>query len=190
MIMLLRSLPIGALGLAAALLVACGDSNGLLPSSQGAALGSKLDAVSAAVGSGRCAEARKASAKLTAEVASLPSTVDPKLRRVLSDGSRTVQRRAQSDCRAPASTTPSSTSTTPTSSPPSTTAPTSSSPTSTPTTPSSTPSTPTQTKPRSTPTSPSIPTSPPRTGTTPGGGGAGAGSGGGGAEGPGKGKGK
>lgn len=183
---LLRSLPIGALGLVAAFLVACGESNGLLPAGQGAALGSKLDAVSAAVSSGKCPQGRSAAAKLAAEVSSLPPSVDPKLRRVLSDGARTVQRQASKDCRAPTRTTPSTTSTTPSTSTPSTTAPTTSTPPSTPT---STPSTPTRTEPRSTPTAPSTPTSPPKTGTTPSNGGAGTGKGnsnGGGAGGPGK----
>jgi len=187
---LFRSVLIGALGLAAALLVACGESNGLLPSSQGDALGSKLDAVSAAVSSGKCSEARSASAKLTAEVASLPPTVNPKLRRALSDGSRTVQRQAKSDCHAPAPAAPSAPSTTPTSSPPSTPAPTTSPSTPAPTTPRTTPSTPSHTKPHSTPKpSPSTPTPPPKTQAPPGNGGAGAGnSSGGGASEPGKGK--
>ncbi len=186
---LLRSLPIGALGLVAAFLVACGESNGLLPAGQAAALGSKLDAVSAAVSSGKCPQGRSAAAKLAAEVSSLPPSVDPKLRRVLSDGARTVQRQASKDCRAPTRTTPSTTSTTPSTSTPSTTAPTTSTPTSTPTTQPSTPSTPTRTDPRSTPTPPSTPTSPPKTGTPPSNGGAGTGKGnsnGGGAGGPGK----
>lgn len=187
---LLRSVLIGALGLCAALLVACGDSNGLLPSDRGGDLGAKLDAVSSAVDAGKCRQARSAGAELTRKISSLPASVDPKLKRALSDGARTVQRRARSDCR-PASTSTPSTSTTA----PSTSTPSTSTPPPPPTTSPSTPSTPsttssTPTTPRSTPKPkppPATPTTPPKTQSSPGNGGAGAGgSTGGGATGPGK----
>ncbi len=185
---LLRSVLIGALGLCAALLVACGDSNGLLPSDRGGDLGAKLDAVSSAVDAGKCRQARSAGAELTRKISSLPASVDPKLKRALSDGARTVQRRARSDCRPASTSTPSTSTTAPSTSTPSTSTPPPTTSPSTPSTPSTTSSTPTT--PRSTPKPkppPSTPTTPPKTQSSPGNGGAGAGgSTGGGATGPGK----
>ncbi len=185
---LLRSVLIGALGLCAALLVACGDSNGLLPSDRGGDLGAKLDAVSSAVDAGKCHQARSAGAELTRKISSLPASVDPKLKRALSDGARTVQRRARSDCRPASTSTPSTSTTAPSTSTPSTSTPPPTTSPSTPSTPSTTSSTPTT--PRSTPKPkppPSTPTTPPKTQSSPGNGGAGAGgSTGGGATGPGK----
>lgn len=183
---LLRSVLIGALGLCAALLVACGDSNGLLPSDRGGDLGAKLDAVSSAVDAGKCRQARSAGAELTRKISSLPASVDPKLKRALSDGARTVQRRARSDCRPASTSTPSTSTTAPSTSTPSASTPPPTTSPSTPSTPSTTSSTPTT--PRSTPKPPpSTPTTPPKTQSSPGNGGAGAGgSTGGGATGPGK----
>ncbi len=183
---LLRSVLIGALGLCAALLVACGDSNGLLPSDRGGDLGAKLDAVSSAVDAGKCRQARSAGAELTRKISSLPASVDPKLKRALSDGARTVQRRARSDCRPASTSTPSTSTTAPSTSTPSASTPPPTTSPSTPSTPSTTSSTPTT--PRSTPKPPpSTPTTPPKTQSSPGNGGAGTGgSTGGGATGPGK----
>lgn len=185
---LLRSVLIGALGLCAALLVACGDSNGLLPSDRGGDLGAKLDAVSSAVDAGKCRQARSAGAELTRKISSLPASVDPKLKRALSDGARTVQRRARSDCRPASTSTPSTSTTAPSTSTPSTSTPPPTTSPSTPSTPSTTSST--STTPRSTPKPkppPSTPTTPPKTQSSPGNGGAGTGgSTGGGATGPGK----
>ncbi len=48
---------IGALGCAAAILVACGDRNGLLPGDQASKLSSALDGVSAACQAGDVARA-------------------------------------------------------------------------------------------------------------------------------------
>lgn len=183
---LLRSVLIGALGLCAALLVACGDSNGLLPSDRGGDLGAKLDAVSSAVDAGKCRQARSAGAELTRKISSLPASVDPKLKRALSDGARTVQRRARSDCRPASTSTPSTSTTAPSISTPSASTPPPTTSPSTPSTPSTTSSRPTT--PRSTPKPPpSTPTTPPKTQSSPGNGGAGTGgSTGGGATGPGK----
>lgn len=183
---LLRSVLIGALGLCAALLVACGDSNGLLPSDRGGDLGANLDAVSSAVDAGKCRQARSAGAELTRKISSLPASVDPKLKRALSDGARTVQRRARSDCRPASTSTPSTSTTAPSISTPSASTPPPTTSPSTPSTPSTTSSRPTT--PRSTPKPPpSTPTTPPKTQSSPGNGGAGTGgSTGGGATGPGK----
>ena len=57
-----RAFLAGGLGFAAAFVVACGGSNGLLSADQSSTLSNRLDAVSAAVSSGNCAAARNASA--------------------------------------------------------------------------------------------------------------------------------
>jgi cell division septation protein DedD len=156
------------LGGAAAFLVACGDSNGLLSSGQSGKLSGDLDAISQAVAKGNCHSAEQHAANLRDDVNALPSKVDSKLLKALQDGAVTVSSRAAKDCTNPATTqqtletqTQTATTTTPTTTTPTTTVPTV--PTNT------TPTTPTE-------------TTPPATGTSPNGGaGAGNGAGSGGA---------
>jgi cell division septation protein DedD len=154
------------LGGAAAFLVACGDSNGLLSSGQSGQLSGDLDAISQAVAKGNCHSAEQHAANLRDDVNALPSKVDSKLLKALQDGAVTVSSRASKDCTNPTTTqqtleTQTATTTTPTTTTPTTTTPT------VPTT--TTPTTPTE-------------TTPPATGTSPNGGaGAGNGAGSGGA---------
>jgi cell division septation protein DedD len=154
------------LGGAAAFLVACGDSNGLLSSGQSGKLSGELDAISQAVSKGNCHSAEQRSANLRDDVNALPSKVDSKLLKALQDGAVTISSRAAKDCTNPATTQQTLQTQTQTAT---TTAP----PVTTPTT-----TTPVQTT--TTPTTPTE-TTPPATGTSPNGGAGtdnGAGSGG------------
>lgn len=146
---LLRTVMAGALGLAAAGLVACGNTNGLLSSDQGSNLGDALSNVSAGVQDGNCARAQSAAASLSQQVSALPSSVSARLRANLEQAASTVGGRALADCSkqsAPAATRPKSTTTDTT---PSTSS--------------------TDTGPASTSTQPTTPSTPstPSTGTTP-----------------------
>jgi hypothetical protein len=162
------------LGGAAALLVSCGNSNGLLSSSDGAKLSGDLDGVSSAVSAQNCGAAGQQSAKLRDDVAALPNTVDSRLLTNLQQGAQTVSQKASTACSQGATTQQTlqtQTQTTTTTPPPTT-------------------STTTTTPPVTTPTNPPpTETTPPPTGTSPNGG-AGAtpgngGTGGGGAQGSG-----
>jgi hypothetical protein len=186
----LRALLAGALGIAVAFLVACGDRSNLLPGSSADKLNSQLDQVSAAVSGGDCAKAVAAVNAYKDTVLGLPGTVSATLRANLIQGAQTIAQMAPNDCRQASQ--PSTTSTTPTTTTPTTpTATTPTTPTTTtPTTPTATNTIPTTPSPTPAPTptpSPTPPeTQPPSTGTN-GGGGApppgnsGGGAGGGGA---------
>ncbi len=65
-----KAIVIGVLGCAAAILVACGDRNGLLPGDQASKLSSALDGVSAACQAGDVARAQSAAARFNADVCS------------------------------------------------------------------------------------------------------------------------
>ena len=96
-----RALPLllaAALGLSAALLVACGDRNNLIPSSNADAIKSKLDSVTDAAGRGRCGRARAAASAAQDEGQSLPREVDPQLRSSVEDGLSRVANQAQQQC--------------------------------------------------------------------------------------------
>lgn len=171
---LLRALLAAGLGICAAVLVSCGQSNGLLSASEASPLNSNLNAISAAVAGQRCKKAGALAATLATDVGNLSPTVDKQLRLSLAQGAKTVADRASRDC---AKTTKTTTSTAPTTVTPDTTTPSTTTTTPTTTTPSTATSTPTST-PTTTPTS----TTPTSTGTTPTGttapGGAGPGGGG------------
>jgi hypothetical protein len=172
---LLRALLAAGLGVCAAFLVACGESNGLLASNDASGVNGGLDAVSAAVADHKCAAAGRASLTLQQEVARLPLTVDQKLRASLQQGARTVAVRAAADC---AKTTTTTTTTVPTTTTTdttttATTTTTQSTATTTPTTTTATTpttTTPTTTTPTTTTPTTTTPTSP--GGAGPGGGGA------------------
>jgi cytoskeletal protein RodZ len=152
----LRVLLAGLLGVAAALLVACGSSGkGLIPSATAGPLQSDFEAVAQAAesGEGNCTATEAAIAKTEGDLAALPSTVDAGLRKTLSLGIANLRHRALALCAQPI---PQATSTTKTSAPTTTT--------STQTTPTTT----TDTETTTTPTTPSTTTPP--TATTPGGG--------------------
>ena len=81
------------LGLATALLVACGGSGrGLIPSGNAGPLKSDFDNVASAVSSGDCAGTRSALSQARSDLDGLPSTVDPRLRRKLAQGLRNLSR--------------------------------------------------------------------------------------------------
>ena len=116
-----RAFLAGGLGFAAAFVVACGGSTGLLTADQSSTLSSRLDAVSAAVNSGNCSAATNAADAFNAAVGNLQS-VSTKLVQNLGDGAQTVKRLAAKDCAsASSSTTSASTSTTTSTQPTSTT---------------------------------------------------------------------
>jgi hypothetical protein len=86
------------LGGAAAFLVACGDTNGLLSSGDSGQLGGDLSGVSSAVANGNCTAAARASARLRDDVNALPGTVNRKLVAALQQGASTVSQQAQHAC--------------------------------------------------------------------------------------------
>jgi hypothetical protein len=150
---LIRLLCVALLGVAAALLVACGSSGkGLIPAANASPLQSDFEAVAQAAqsGEGNCARTEAAIGKTVQDFAALPTTVDAGLRNTLSKGITNLRRRALALCTQPLpqATVTTSTPTTPT--------------TSTQTTP-----TPTHTETATTPTTPPATTP---TSTTPGGG--------------------
>ena len=136
-----RAILAGGLGFAAALVVACGGSSGLLSGGQSIELSGQADEIASAVQSGDCVAAINASADLSRKVQTLPANVNPTLRGDLTQGASTIAQLAGKDCRqqhtsaAPApphtssatsTTTTTSTSTSTHTSPPTTTATTSS----------------------------------------------------------------
>lgn len=139
-----KAIVIGALGCAAAFLVACGDRTGLLPSDQASSLSGALDRVAAACSNGEVDGAANAAAQFRQEVDGLsPGTVDRRLIANLRDGASTLEQLIADTCTVQ-ETVPTETTTQP--APPPTT----------PTTPPTTPTTP-----------PTTPTTPPTTPTTP-----------------------
>jgi hypothetical protein len=144
----------GLLGLAAALLVACGSSGkGLIPTANAGPLQSDFEAVAQAAqsGEGSCTATEAAIAKTESDFAALPSTVDRGLHKTLGLGIANLRRRALALCAQPLPQTSTTTST------PATT-------TSTETTPT------TSTTHTETTTTPTTTTTTPPTATTPGGG--------------------
>jgi hypothetical protein len=107
------------LGFAVSFVVACGGGSGLLSGDQSDALSGQADQISSAVQSGNCGAAVNASAVLNGDVQTLPVTVNPTLRRNLTQGASTIAELARKDCRhttsTQAKTTSSSTTTTSTS---------------------------------------------------------------------------
>jgi hypothetical protein len=169
----LKAIPVALLGVAAALLVACGNSNGLLSGNDASNLQNALGSVQSACANGQTARAALAAQRFSDRVDSLsPRLVDRRLIANLQQGARTLEQLASQTC------TPTTTPSTSTTTTQATTAPTTTAPTTTaPTTP-STSSTPTTTTP-STPTS-TAGTPPDQGGTPPGQGGTPPGQGGGG----------
>jgi hypothetical protein len=87
-----------ALGLGSAFLVACGDRNNLIPRSDASAINQKLDSVASAVAARDCGVADSAVSVAERRAQSLPSQVDPKLRRTLQDNLVHVASVAQGQC--------------------------------------------------------------------------------------------
>lgn len=164
------------LGIVASVLVACGQTNGLLSSDDSASLGDQLGQVSDAVSSQDCPAARQAAAQLRLDATRLLPTVNGELRRDLRRGADTVAAKAVKACRTQSTTTetiPTNTATTvtPTTSTPTATTPTATTPTAT--TPTATTPTATTPTPPTTPPDTSPLTVPPSGGASPGGSGTG-----------------
>ena len=119
----MRWLPIlllaAALGVASSFLVACGDRNGLLPSSDADAINSDLDQASSLVDAQECRRAQAAVVDAQATAAELPRTVDADLRSTLGDNLQHVLSRIRAQCGKTTST--QKTNTTPTQTQPTTT---------------------------------------------------------------------
>ena len=100
----LRGALAGALGVAAALLVACGGSGaGLIPVANSGPLQSDFEAVAQAAqtGNGNCTETEAALAKTEQDFAALPSSVDSGLRNTLRQGIANLRIRATALCAQP-----------------------------------------------------------------------------------------
>lgn len=146
---------LGVLGLAAALLVACGDRSHLLSGAQASSLQDAIGSVQSACAAGRSAQAAQAAQTFSDRVAALPpGSVDRRLIANLQQGAATLDALVARTCTG--TTTP--TTTTGTTTTPTTTTGT----TTTPTTTTGTTTTPTVT----TPTTPTTPTAPDNGGTT------------------------
>jgi hypothetical protein len=101
---LIRPLCVALLGVAAALLVACGSSGkGLIPAANAGPLQSDFEAVAQAAqsGEGNCARTEAAIGKTVQDFAALPTTVDAGLRNTLSNGITNLRRRALALCTQP-----------------------------------------------------------------------------------------
>jgi hypothetical protein len=88
-----------ALGLLAALLVSCGDTNKhLIPGDEADAINQNVDAVGAASADGRCNRASSAVDRAEAHVQQLSSSVDPRLRADLEQGLARLRASAATEC--------------------------------------------------------------------------------------------
>ncbi len=99
-----RAFLAGSLGFVVAFVVACGGSTGLLSGPQADSLNSKLNAISSAVGAGRCGSAVGAAQAFQSQVAALPSTVNSTLANNLDQGASTLSELANRDCSSSSST--------------------------------------------------------------------------------------
>lgn len=150
---LIRTLPLALLGVAAAVLVSCGSSgSGLIPTANAGPLQRDFEKVAQAAASsnGSCASTESALGKTEQDFLELPVTIDRGLHARLQLGIANLHRQALAMCGQPAATSTTSTETTPTTT---TTTNTETTPTTTPstttTTPTSTQTTPTTTTPPS-----------------------------------------
>jgi hypothetical protein len=111
----LKVLPLAVLGLAAALLVACGDRNGLLSGGQAGSLQDALAAVQSACAAGDSGKASIAAQSFADRVEALPSgEVDRALIADLRDGASTLSSLVPATCTGTAATTATTTTTAPT----------------------------------------------------------------------------
>jgi hypothetical protein len=150
-----RAVLAGALGFAAAFVVACGGGSGLLSSNDASTLNNQLDSVSSALASQNCGDVSNATSKLADDVINLPSSLNSTLRNNLTQGVSTIAQLARRQCANVPSTTTTQTNTTTTAT------------TTTQTHTTTTPSTPTNTT--TTPTTPTNTTTNPATTSTPSG---------------------
>src|SRR5690242_850310 len=155
-----RAILAGALGFAAAFVVACGGGSGLLSGSDASSLNNQLDSVSSALASKNCGDVSNATSQLADDVVNLPASLNSTLRNNLTQGVSTIAQLARRQC-ANVSTTPSTPTDTATTT---TTTTTETHTTTTATTPTNTTTTPTT--PTSTTTTPATTTTPPGTTST------------------------
>ena len=163
-----RAVLAGALGFAAAFVVACGGGSGLLSGNQASSLNNRLDSVSSALASKNCGDVSNATSRLADEVVNLPSSINSTLRNNLTQGVSTIAQLARQQCANVPST--------PTTQTHTTTTPTITTQTHTTTTPSTPTNTTTTTTPTTTTTTPATTSTPSGT-TSTGTGGAGVGQG-------------
>jgi hypothetical protein len=86
------------LGVAAALVVGCGDRSNLIPCDAANDIKDQLATVQQAVDSGDCAAALAAIDRASARYQELPSSVDERLKKRIGDGIRALRRTAPTDC--------------------------------------------------------------------------------------------
>src|SRR6185312_12581693 len=111
---LIRLIPAGLLGVAAAVLVSCGSSGtGLIPSANAGPLQSDFEAVSRAAeaGNGSCAETESALGKTEQDFLALPASVDRGLHARLQQGIANLRKQALAMCEQPGETSTTSTQT-------------------------------------------------------------------------------
>lgn len=95
----LKAILIGVLGLVAAVLVACGNTNGLLPGDQANRLSSQLDGVAAACQGGDVARAEAAAAQFRSDLSGLRAhNVDTRLINGLRQGAVTLEQLISDTC--------------------------------------------------------------------------------------------
>jgi hypothetical protein len=93
-----RAVLAGALGFAAAFVVACGGGSGLLSSNDASTLNNQLNSVSSALASQNCGDASNATSKLADDVINLPSSINSTLRNNLTQGVSTIAQLARRQC--------------------------------------------------------------------------------------------
>src|SRR6185312_8126311 len=129
-----KVVPLGLLGFAVALLVACGNSNGLLSGSDAQSLQAALSAAQSACANGDAAGAASAAQSFSQRVDALGTAVDRRLSANLQQGASTLQSLVPRTCTGTTATTTAPTVTTTTTTTPTTTAPTTTTVPTTPTT--------------------------------------------------------
>jgi cytoskeletal protein RodZ len=95
----LRLVLAGALGVAAALLVACGSGGAnLIPVANAGPLQNDFNAIANDVANGSCTATMNDLQRAQSDAASLPSTVDPRLRSRINQGLADLARTAPTEC--------------------------------------------------------------------------------------------
>jgi hypothetical protein len=93
-----RAILAGALGFAAAFVVACGGGSGLLSGSDASSLNNQLDSVSSALASKNCGDVSNATSQLADDVVNLPASLNSTLRNNLTQGVSTIAQLARRQC--------------------------------------------------------------------------------------------
>jgi hypothetical protein len=86
------------LGVAAALVIGCGDRSNLIPADAASAIKAQLSAAQSAIDSGDCATAARAVAAAKARAETLRPPVDKRLRSRINEGIRALEKAAPKDC--------------------------------------------------------------------------------------------